>query len=62
MQSTSFNASKLTAKLRFLHVSPDLRAASEESSGYNDPEFVTEEFAIPVDNVKDIGELISAIV
>jgi hypothetical protein len=36
-----------------------VRARSVESSGYDDPEFVTEEFSLWSENVKDVRKLIS---
>jgi hypothetical protein len=57
-QNTSFNTSNFVVGSRFFHVG-SARARSVESSGYDDPEFVTEEFSLWSENVKDVRKLIS---
>lgn len=52
-QNTSFNTSNFVVGSRFFHVG-SVRARSVESSGYDDPEFVTEEFSLWSENVKDV--------
>ena len=58
LQNPSFCASSSTIECRRLHVGP---RKNTENSEYVDPEFVTEEFPLPSEKLKDVGELISRI-